>query len=253
MPISAQTKSTAAQYSSSPDGFIPAMAISNFLENKTKILVIGDFTKRDYTTLTAQGKDVSVLDIVPLEGIEQFYLQSITEKTFFADKTFDGIVLAEVIEHLFEDHAALTEIKRILKDDGTLVITVPYFSNVQDEPEFHVRVHSKRTITRLLQHTGFAIEEHFYRGLVSRMPQKNVISKFLLFGTSKALRLFFGAERGKAIFRNGCFKLEYFLGTSSFFLPLQRFCTSFGGIMKIKKDTKTDFMKIQQESFQPPL
>lgn len=239
-------------HGTSPDGFIPSMAIRAFLASKTKILIIGDFTQRDYKVLKDLGKDVSVMDIVPLKNIDNFYLQSITEKTSFYDKTFDGIVLAEVIEHLFEDYVALTEINRILKDDGTLVVTVPYFSNVQDEPEFHVRVHSHKTITRLLQHTGFAIEEHFYRGLVSRMPQKNVFTKLITFGTSKILRLFFGTTEGTQKFKNLCFKVEHFLGTQPFFYPLQKACTSFGGIMKIKKDIKTDFMEIQKTSFKPP-
>ena len=244
-------KITSIPYGSSPDGFIPAMAISNFLQDKTKILIIGDFTKRDYTILKAQGKDVSVIDIVPLEGIEKFYLQSITEKTSFEDNTFDGIVLAEVIEHLFEDHIALLEINRILKHDGTLVITVPYFSNVQDAPEYHVRVHSSKTINRLLKHTGFKIEEHFFRGIISRFPQKNKITNLITFGTRKMMQLFLGETRGAETFRNVCFNIERFFGSHNVLLPIQKRCTSFGGIMKIKKDTKTDFMQIQKESFIP--
>jgi len=77
-------------YGTSPDGFVPAMAISDFLADKQKILIVGDFTKRDYAVLHALGKDVSVIDIVPIEGVENFYLQSITEKTPFEDKFFDG-------------------------------------------------------------------------------------------------------------------------------------------------------------------
>lgn len=246
-----QKEIDAIPYGSSPDGFISAMAITKFLQGKHKILIIGDFTKRDYNMLIAIGKDVSVIDIVPLEGIVQFYQQSITEKTPFADETFDGIVLAEVIEHLFEDHIALAEIHRILKKDGTLVITVPYFSNIQDEPEFHVRIHSEKTIRRLLQHSGFTITDHFFRGFVSRLPQKNILSKLLVFGASKLLRAFFGNNKGMRIFRNLCFSTEKFLGTHSLFLPIQRSCTSFGGIMKVQKSSKTDFMKIQQSSFTP--
>ncbi len=238
-------------YGTSPDGFIPAMAISTFLQDKTRILIIGDFTKRDYAVLTAQGKNVSVIDIVPLEGIEQFYLQSITEKTPFPDGSFDGIVLAEVIEHLFEDAVALKEINRLLTKNGTLVITVPYFSNIQDEPEYHVRVHSNNTIRRLLQHTGFTIEEHFYRGVVSRLPQKNFFTKFLTFGFLKILKVIFGTTRGCDLFRSICFKSERFLGSTPLFLPLQKSCTSFGGIMKIKKAANVDFLNIQKDSFSP--
>ncbi len=248
-PENAQSSKASIPYGVSPDGFIPAMAIANYLSDKDKILVIGDFTKRDYSVLNALGKDVSVLDIVPIKGVEKFYLQSITEKTMFDDNTFDGVVLAEVIEHLFEDHLALQEINRILKDDGTLVVTVPYFSNIQDAPEFHVRVHSQKTINRLLKYTGFSIKEHFFRGVMSRLPQKNRLTKLVLFGTSKLLRIIFGQRKGIEIFRYLCFKAEYFLGTHNLFLPLQQRCTSFGGIMKVKKDRKTDFMQIQRDSF----
>jgi len=237
-----------ASYGSSPDGFIPAMAIVNFLENKNRILIIGDFTKRDYTVLSALGKEVHVIDIVHIEGIKKFYLQSITQKTSFEAKYFDGVVLAEVVEHLFEDYVALNEIYRILKDDGVLVITVPYFSNVQDNPEYHVRIHSGKTIRRLLQHSGFAIETHFYRGLVSRIPQKNLFTKYLLFGFRKVL-IKLCAQRGEQLFRRWCYQAEYFLGTKSLLLPIQRQCTSFGGIMKVVKGQSVDFMKIQIKEF----
>jgi SAM-dependent methyltransferase len=244
-------KSSHIPFGSSPDGFIPAMAIANFLRDKTKILIIGDFTKRDYNVLTALNKDVSVLDIVPINGIKQFYLQSITEKTPFDNQSFDGIVIAEVLEHLFEDHLALNEINRILKNDGTLVVTVPYLSNVQDEPEYHVRVHSKKTITRLLNYTGFSIIEHFYRGFMTRMAQKNMFTKWIVFGSQKICKFVFGAEKGAELFRAACFKIEKTLGSARCFLPLQRYCESFGGIMKAVKSQKTDFMQIQKESFTP--
>lgn len=238
-------------YGTSPDGFIPALAIAHFLENKEKILVIGDYSKRDYLMLKNLQKEVFLIDIVSINGVENFTQQSITEKTSFPDAFFDGIVLAEVIEHLFEDKNALEEIHRILKPDGTLIITVPYFSNEQDAPEYHVRVHSQKTIRRLLEYTGFKIEDHFFRGMMVRSPQKNKASKLFTFGCSKLLRMFYGQEKGLSFFQKVWFNLEYFLGTKKIFLPLQKRCISFGGIMKITKNQKKDFLAIQKESFQP--
>ena len=237
-------------YGSSPDGFIPSMAMVKYLKDKHRILIVGDFSKRDYAILSALGKEVHVIDIVPIEGVKHFYLQSITNKTPFEEKYFDGIVLAEVIEHLFEDYIALQEIHRILKDDGSLVITVPYFSNVQDKPEYHVRIHSSKTITRLLQHSGFTIEEHFYRGLMSRFSQKNKLTKYALFGFRKFLVKIWG-EKGSNLFRQWCFRLECFLGSKPMLIPIQKRCTSFGGIMKVSKGTKTNFMNIQVNAFSP--
>ncbi|MET0604265.1 MAG: class I SAM-dependent methyltransferase [Baekduia sp.] len=43
----------------------------------------------------------------------------------FDDDTFDGIVMVEVLEHLFEPQVAAREILRVLKPGGTFFATVP--------------------------------------------------------------------------------------------------------------------------------
>ncbi len=43
----------------------------------------------------------------------------------FSDGEFDVVVFGEVIEHLVDPDAALVEISRVLKPDGTLVLTTP--------------------------------------------------------------------------------------------------------------------------------
>jgi len=47
------------------------------------------------------------------------------EKTSFTDNYFDVIILGDVLEHISNENAALKEIKRIIKKDGELIITVP--------------------------------------------------------------------------------------------------------------------------------
>jgi ubiquinone/menaquinone biosynthesis C-methylase UbiE len=44
----------------------------------------------------------------------------------FENESFDFIILSEVLEHLAEPFKALTEIKRVLKKNGSLIISVPY-------------------------------------------------------------------------------------------------------------------------------
>jgi SAM-dependent methyltransferase len=44
----------------------------------------------------------------------------------FADETFDGIVMGELLEHLREDGAALREARRLLRPGGVLAISVPH-------------------------------------------------------------------------------------------------------------------------------
>jgi glycosyltransferase involved in cell wall biosynthesis/SAM-dependent methyltransferase len=62
------------------------------------------------------------------EVVEYFYKQfNIEEDRFpYDDDSFDTILFCEIIEHLLSDPAhALTEIRRVLKPDGVLVLTTP--------------------------------------------------------------------------------------------------------------------------------
>lgn len=235
-------------FSRSPDEFIPSMAIHRYLENKEKILLVGDAAGRDYRALTHFGKEVFVLDIVPQPDIPRYYRQSIGERTPFEDKFFDGVVLAEVIEHLFEDHVALHEIQRILKDDGVLVLTVPYISNRQDEPAYHVRVHTPKTIRRLLEYCGFRVEEHFYRGMICRLPRMNFVTRLVSLGPGLLLHAVLG-DKGLSFYRKYCFGLERWIGSTPFISTLQRPFTTYGGIMKARKSEKVDYAKIQIDEF----
>ncbi len=46
-------------------------------------------------------------------------------------------------------------------------MTVPFY---HDKPEYHFRIHSPKTIRRLLEYAGFEIERWTYRGLAIRTP-----------------------------------------------------------------------------------
>jgi ubiquinone/menaquinone biosynthesis C-methylase UbiE len=47
-------------------------------------------------------------------------------KTGLKTKGFDLVLMSEVLEHVFNHHEVLAEVRRILKDKGTFLITVPY-------------------------------------------------------------------------------------------------------------------------------
>lgn len=237
-----------APYRWAPDEFIPSMAIERFLADKHRVLVVGDATAREYELLTYLGKEVTVLDIVPLPNMPNFVQQSITDRTPFPDDSFDGVVMVEVLEHLFEDYVALNEIQRILKDDGILVLSVPYMSNRQDEAPYHVRVYTRRTVERLLAFCGFRIVEHFYRGLVSRLPQRALTARCLVLAPRVLLQAAFGS-RGLAWYRRCCFRLEKWLGSNRLLSRLQRRFASYGGMMKVVKGERVDFAGTQMDAF----
>jgi SAM-dependent methyltransferase len=53
----------------------------------------------------------------------------------FHEKQFDVIMMFEVLEHIKEDSKVIKEFQRILKDDGLLLISVPYAEHVQEYEE----------------------------------------------------------------------------------------------------------------------
>jgi SAM-dependent methyltransferase len=60
----------------------------------------------------------------------------------FADASFDFVLATDIIEHVDDDHLALTEIARVLTDRGHALITVPTFQalwGLQDEVGLHKR------------------------------------------------------------------------------------------------------------------
>jgi 2-polyprenyl-3-methyl-5-hydroxy-6-metoxy-1,4-benzoquinol methylase len=87
----------------------------------------------------------------------------------------DAIVLADVLEHLRNPAAALQLVRRALRDDGHVFISVPNIANItvrlgllfgvfeyRDRgilDSTHLRFYTKRTIRREIEKAGFRILE----------------------------------------------------------------------------------------------
>ena len=70
-----------------------------------------------------------------------FALQDITQMKF-SQESFDAIVCFEVLEHVKEDNLALSEISRVLKKNGLLLLSVPgkgLISKINLAAKSHVR------------------------------------------------------------------------------------------------------------------
>jgi SAM-dependent methyltransferase len=93
---------------------------------------------------------------------------SLEEPMPFADAAFDALWCTEVLEHLFDVHAALTEFNRVLKRGGILLFTTPYHGFVKNlaivllnfdqhfNPDIsHIRFFTRRTLERCLTQAGF--------------------------------------------------------------------------------------------------
>ena len=76
----------------------------------------------------------------------------------FKDDDFDSIVANEVFEHVFNPDNFLNEIKRILKKDGKLFMTIPFVWDEHEQPFDYAR-YSSYGIKSILEKHGFEIVE----------------------------------------------------------------------------------------------
>ena len=84
----------------------------------------------------------------------------------YPEKSFDVVVLNHVLEHLQKPVEILLETKRILKDDGLLVIGVPNFGSYMAaikkeewaslQPDQHVWQFTHESLLRVLMKSGFS-------------------------------------------------------------------------------------------------
>jgi len=99
-----------------------------------------------------------------------FHAAALEQGLPFADGTFAAVWCSEVLEHLFDVHAALAELNRVLRPGGTLVLTTPYHGLAKNliitlkgfdahyNPYLsHIRFFSRRTLTGCLRRSGFEL------------------------------------------------------------------------------------------------
>ncbi len=82
-------------------------------------------------------------------------ITDLTQPLPFGDGEFDTAVSFQVMEHLSEPSLFLGECFRILKSNGTLLITVPFMWHIHDAPHDYYR-YTSYGLKYLLEKHGFA-------------------------------------------------------------------------------------------------
>jgi len=101
---------------------------------------------------------------------------------FLEDEMFDLVVALDVIEHITDDGAALSEYYRITKHNGILLLTVPAYSflwGAHDEINDHKRRYVADELKNKVEKTGFTVGKLTYFNtflfpfvLLARMGQR---------------------------------------------------------------------------------
>jgi SAM-dependent methyltransferase len=172
--------------------------------SEIKILDLGSSTGRLALTLAGYGYGVVASDIelsplkrAHLNGLPCVQLDAASPLPF-AHACFSGVVMAELIEHLFDTKAVLAECNRVLRPGGILAITTPNLATAQDRLrflfglsprqvnplhsylKFHIRPFTYRLLREILQAEGFQSCKVRSNYVVVRFPYDWVLqSRFL--------------------------------------------------------------------------
>lgn len=128
-------------------------------------MLVGELQK---SSIDAYGIDSSAEAITfgTKEGVRNLSVMPSTNKLPFEDNYFDGVLAMDVLEHLRNEQEVLTEIKRVLKKDGHLFVTVPAYMFLwgkQDEVSQHFRRYTMGRIIELFRADGnFEIVKRSY-------------------------------------------------------------------------------------------
>lgn len=144
--------------------------ISKFLKSENpKILDVGCGAGKNMETFGRIGKiwgidiEKESMNYCLMRGLRKIKLAS-SEKTGYPDNFFNLVSLLDVLEHT-EEKKTLTEMRRILKKNGLILITVPAYNwlwSRWDEILHHKRRYNKKQLTGVLEENRFKILEISY-------------------------------------------------------------------------------------------
>jgi 2-polyprenyl-3-methyl-5-hydroxy-6-metoxy-1,4-benzoquinol methylase len=79
------------------------------------------------------GVGNKIKDVLELKNITFQHMDILSHD--FHERQFDVIIMFEALEHIKDDVRVINEFHHILKDDGLLLISVPYAENLQEHEE----------------------------------------------------------------------------------------------------------------------
>ena len=106
-------------------------------------------------------------------GIGEEVVQASAEVIPFPDKSFDGVFVLDVLEHVRDDERALAEIYRVLKPGGIVVISVPAYGwlwSRADVRSHHFRRYTRAELEKKCSAAGFSVLRATYCNIILFLP-----------------------------------------------------------------------------------
>lgn len=115
----------------------------------------------------------------------------------FKDNQFDSVVSFQVLEHVFEPEAFILEIKRILKPNGRLLITVPFIWDEHEQPYDYAR------------YTSFGLRYLFEKFNFNVLYQKKTLTSLSSLVQLLIVYLYKGLPKNKYVYYIYCLLLFF--------------------------------------------
>ena len=147
-------------------------------KRRARILDVGCGTGANLQMLAnygvAEGVDISAeaLEFCRARGLSKVKLGP-AEALPFEDASFDLVTGLDVVEHLDEDAAGLSEMRRVLRPGGRALLFVPAFMflwGVQDDISHHRRRYTRAELTDAIERAGLSVERSTYANITFFLP-----------------------------------------------------------------------------------
>lgn len=167
-------------------------AVAHALRGKreARVLDVGGnaelaFEGSPYIRAVSAHPSLPVLAFHQIQGNQHLICTGL-EELAFGSNSFDVVVSGDLLQTVYDDLAALRELRRVLKDGATLCLTVPAYPVLwgeHDEARGHHRRYTATELRRKLNNAGLEVTRVSYlvaAGFVPAMIErlgKNIFSK----------------------------------------------------------------------------
>jgi len=143
-----------------------------------RILDVGCGTGGVLSALSAHGTTIGV-DRSPrahqhtrMRGVTHVAASEM-DRLPFGDAAFDVVLMLDVLEHFADEAAVLRDVRRLLRPDGALLVSVPAFQALFSEHDValqHFRRYAAPQLRRALEANGFAVRRLTYTNVAALAP-----------------------------------------------------------------------------------